>query len=533
MAAPAADSGARHPDEGLRSGVLKVRHAVITSLAVITPAAAILFLPIPIAANAGAAMPLSVVVAFAVVLVIMNAVYRFTRRISHAGSFFAFVRDSLGVRAGFVTGWLFLAFYPVFVGLDLILFGATLNGIILAHGGPDIPWWLLMLIGLVLIWGVAVLGIRLSVRSDLALLTFELGVLLALALTILVQGAPGGDWHPHVFSPGASPAGFSGVVVGAVFGVLAFTGFEAPAYLGEEAENPRRTVPRAILMTTAAIGVVFVFFFYVTTVGYGLPNIGKLPADPAPWDTLGRTYWGSGATILVDIASVVALIAGALAAQNGAARMLFALGRDGLLPRSLGRTLRRFGTPVAALTVLLGASVAMGLGFGLGFQPLPAFSLLSLVVTLCALGVYALAQFGLARYFWLLGKFNPFWHGLVPAAAVAAIVYLFIKNVSPKPPYPSDLAIWISIGWLVAGILVMAGLVIFKPGRLAEAAVIIGEGDTHEGAGITRSLSLTPRGSDSRKDHSPCLTPIRRLKSWMCPAHGCTTSGGAAARCWP
>ncbi len=288
-------------------------------------------------------MPLAVVVAFAVVLVIMNAVYRFSQRISHAGSFFAFVRASLGVRAGFATGWLFLAFYPVFVGLDLILFGATLNGIIVAHGGPDIPWWLLMLIGLVVIWGVAVLGIRLSVRSDLALLTFEFGVLLALALTILVKGAPGGDWHPHVFSPGASPAGFSGVVVGAVFGVLALTGFEASAYLGEEAENPRRTVPRAVLTTTVAIGVVFVFFFYVTTVGYGLANIGKLPADAAPWDTMGRAYWGQGATVLVDIASVVALIAGALAAQNGDARMLYALGRDGLLPRALGRTARRFG----------------------------------------------------------------------------------------------------------------------------------------------------------------------------------------------
>ena len=133
---------------------------------------------------------------------------------------------------------------------------------------------------------------------------------------------------------------------------------------------------------------------------------------------------------------------------------------------------------MAALTVLLAASIAVGLGFGLGFGPLPAFSLLSLIVTLCALGVYALAQFGLARYFWRLGQFNPFWHGLLPLAAVAAIVYLFIKNVSPAPPYPSDLAIWIAAGWLVAGILAMAGLLIFKPGRLSEAAVIIGEGDT-------------------------------------------------------
>src|SRR5262250_1137108 len=116
MTAPAADSGTQDRDAGLRPGVLKVRHAVITSLAVITPAAAILFLPIPIAANAGAAMPLSIIVAFAVVFVIMNAVYRFAQRISHAGSFFAFVRDSLGVRTGFFAGWLFLAFYPVLVG---------------------------------------------------------------------------------------------------------------------------------------------------------------------------------------------------------------------------------------------------------------------------------------------------------------------------------------------------------------------------------------------------------------------------------
>ena len=211
----------------------------------------------------------------------------------------------------------------------------------------------------------------------------------------------------------------------------------------------------------------------MTTVGWGLPDIGRLPPDAAPWDTLGRTYWGPGATILVDIASAVALLAGALAAQNGAARMLFALGRDGLLPRPLGRTVRRFGTPAAALTVVLGAAIALGLGF----RPLPAFSLLSLVVTLCALGVYALAQFALARYFTRLGTFRPLWHGLLPVAAVAAIIYLFIKNVSPQPPYPSNLAVWIAIGWLIAGIPALTGLVIFKPGRLSEAAVIIGEGD--------------------------------------------------------
>jgi amino acid transporter len=473
------------PAGGLRR-VLKARHAVVTSLAVITPAGAILFLPIPIAAFAGRAMPLSLVIAFAVTLVILNAIYRFTKRISHCGSFFAFVRDSLGVETGFFAGWLFLAFYPVLVGLDMILFGATLNGIIVAHGGPNIPWWGLMLIGLFLIWGIAVVGIRFSVRNDIALLVFEFGVLIALALTVLATGAPGGDWQGRVFNPSQAPGGFGNVVVGAVFGVLAFTGFEASAYLGEEAENPRRTIPRAIVITTLLVGVGYVFFFYVTTVGYG--NIAKLPSDPAPWDTLGRHYWGSGPSVLVDIASAVALIAGGLAAQNGAARMILALGREGLMPRVLGRTYPRFGTPVNALTVMLVLSVAMGLGFGFGFQPLPAFSLLSLIVTLCALGVYALTQVSLSRYFWRLKRFNPFWHLILPVAAVAAIVYLYYKSVSPTPAYPVNWAIWIALMWAGIGLLALFGLMRYGRGQLARAADIIGEGDTPTERGLAPTV---------------------------------------------
>ena len=129
----------------------------------------------------------------------------------------------------------------------------------------------------------------------------------------------------------------------------------------------------------------------------------------------------------------------------------------------------------------------MGFGFGFGFQPLPAFSLLSLVVTLCALGIYAIVQVALVRYFLRLGAFNPFWHGLVPVLAVAAIVYLFIKNISPQPAYPSNLAIWIAVGWAVLGLLVLAVLVAFRRDRLAGAAAIIGDADSAEEAGLLGS----------------------------------------------
>ena len=475
MSEPTAE--ARTPVASHLKRNLKVRHAVITSMAVITPTGAILFLPIPIAAFAGKAMPLSIVVAFAVTFVIMNAIFRFSQKIAHAGSFYAFVRASLGIEAGFFAGWLFMAFYPVLVALDMILFGATLNGIIVAHGGPNIPWWLLMIIGLLIIWAIGVIGIRFSARSDLVLLTFEIGVLLALALTILGSGAPGGDWHPQVFNPSSAPGGFGNVAIGAVFGVLAFTGFEASAYLGEEAQNPRKTIPRAMLLTVVLVGIIYVFFFYVVTVGFGLNNVSKIVTNAAPWDTLGIHYWGTGPTVLVDIASVVALIAGGLAAQNGAARMALALGREGLLPPVFGRTIPRFGTPAWALTFLLGVSVAMGLGFGSGLQPLPAFSLLSLVVTLCALGVYALAQVGLVRYFYRNGTFNVVWHLLLPVAALAAIGYLYYKSLVPSPAYPNNWAIWIALIWAGVGLAVLAWLKIRHRSLLAQTAEIIAGAD--------------------------------------------------------
>ena len=154
-----------------------------------------------------------------------------------------------------------------------------------------------------------------------------------------------------------------------------------------------------------------------------------------------------------------------------------ALGREGLLPPVLGRTMPRFGTPAWALTFLLGVSVAMGLGFGAGFQPLPAFSLLTLVVTLCALGVYALAQIGLVCYFSRHGRFNVLWHLLLPLAALAAIAYLYSNSLARSPAFPSNWAIWITLIWAGAGLAVLAWLKLRHESLLAQTAEIIGRAD--------------------------------------------------------
>ncbi|MHB1809302.1 MAG: APC family permease [Solirubrobacteraceae bacterium] len=456
----------------LRERTLGVRHAVVTSLAVVTPTAAIFFLTIPVAANAGRAMPLAYLIAFVVVLLIVNAIYSFTQRVAHAGSFFAFANAGIGPRAGFLSGWLFLAFYPLVQVFSLVIFGAFVSQILEQHASIQLEWWVITVVGLVFIWGMSVLGIRLTIRTDLAFLLFEGAVLVALAITILVNGGAHGDWHGSVFDPSGMKAG--GIALAAVFGIQSFTGFEAASYLGEETSQPRRTIPRGIIITTLLVGAVYVFFSYIATIGWGVNHMAAYGKNPAPWDVLATRYWSSSASVVIDVAAAIAALAGGMASQNGAARMLFALGRDGMLPSVLSRVNSRFGTPAIALSTLLVFALAVALGLGVGYGPLRAFEMLGLVVTFSALAVYFLVQIACINYFRRLKQFKVLWHGLVPLVAMAVIVYLFVKTEFPAPPHPLDLAIWIAIGWAVVGIAMIATMSARAPERFARITRIIG-----------------------------------------------------------
>lgn len=474
---------------GLRERTLEVRHAVITSLAVVTPTAAIFFLTIPVAANAGRAMPLAYLIAFLVVLLIVNAIYSFTQRVAHAGSFFAFANAGIGPRAGFMSGWLFLAFYPLVQVFSLVIFGAFVSQILEQHASIQLEWWVITIAGLTFIWGLSVIGIKLTIRTDLAFLLFEGAVLVALAITILVNGGAHGDFHGSVFDPSGIKAG--GIALAAVFGIQSFTGFEAASYLGEETKQPRRTIPRGIIITTLITGGVYIFFSYIATIGWGVNHMAAYGENPAPWDVLATRYWNSSASVVIDIAAAIAALAGGMASQNGAARMLFALGRDGMLPQVLSRANNRFGTPAVALTTLLAFALAVALGLGFGYGPLSAFEMLGLIVTFSALAVYFMVQIACMNYFRRSKEFNAFRHGLVPLAAMAVIVYLFIKTEFPSPPAPLDLAIWIAIGWAVAGVVIVAAVSARSPERFANMARIIGEDEPGE-------LAVTEGASTAR-----------------------------------
>jgi amino acid transporter len=137
--------------------------------------------------------------------------------------------------------------------------------------------------------GLSIRSIKASVQVDLTLLIIEMLVFSLLAVIAIVRA--GSNNTLTVFTPSASPTGFSGVGLGVVFGILSFIGFDAAATLGEETRNPRRNVPLAVGGALIIVGVFYVFVMYALTVGYGLTHPANFQAflsDPNPIVTLAH-----------------------------------------------------------------------------------------------------------------------------------------------------------------------------------------------------------------------------------------------------
>src|SRR4030095_12967985 len=129
--------------------------------------------------------------------------------------------------------------------------------------------------------------IRLSTTAGVILGVFEIAIFGALAVWMLISNA--GDMNLPPFTPNQPSVDWSGVFKGRVFAILAFIGFEAAAPLGEEAKNPRWTVPRAVVLSAFVIGLFYVLCSYAWVIGTGFPNFTEdTLAQPDPWRHLGK-----------------------------------------------------------------------------------------------------------------------------------------------------------------------------------------------------------------------------------------------------
>ncbi|HEX4249102.1 MAG TPA: APC family permease [Pseudonocardia sp.] len=264
-----------------------------------------------------------------------------------AGSAYTYVRRTIDSRVGFLIGWATLLDY-FFLPMVIWLIGATY----LQQGFPGVPVWAWIIVFIALTTVVNILGIKVADKANFVLMTFQVLVIIAFVVLslrhVFVASGSVGSWFSA--EPFVNPATtIAGITAGAGIAAYSFLGFDAVTTLTEETIDPRRTMPRAILLIALLGGAIFAIVTYATQ----LVHPGGQFADPdsAAFE-IAKTIGADLFAAIFLAGFVVTQFASGIAAQASVSRLLYAMGRDQVLPRRVFAYLQpRFRTPAVGILI--------------------------------------------------------------------------------------------------------------------------------------------------------------------------------------
>jgi amino acid transporter len=354
--------------------------------------------------HVGRAAPVAFAVAGGLVLLVSIGFVRLSAHFASAGSVYAFVGGSLGPRSGVFTAVTMLGTYLVFPWVSVA--GVTVFAQqLLGQAGVQVDWLAVALVGWLVIGALAAGGLRSAVRAligfEAAAVVVILGLMAAVVAAIATGTAPRGQrFDATVFAlPDALPPGALAAAATAAF--LAYCGFESAGALGEEAHAPLRTVPRAMLV---ALGLGVVFYVGCVTVqvwGFGTDadGIAAFQNATTPLGALAAGYVGPWLAVLLHAVALVSATGAGLGCVLVGVRLLFALGRDGVLPLRLARVSTRTAAPSVALVVEMAVGALVVVGFRVaGVAPERMFFVLATFGVLNLLVMYAITDVAAVAY---------------------------------------------------------------------------------------------------------------------------------------
>lgn len=310
--------------------------------------------PVAIVLGNGAAAP-GAYLAVGLVLLLFSVGYNvMSRHVTNAGAFFAYVGRGLGIAPGVGSAFVSLVAYLAVQLAIYGFFGAITAGQMASVFGIEWSWWVWSLIAWAIVLVLSLLSVDVGAKVLGVLMGLELLALLVTALAVIFKGGPEGFDLAASFAPSnifvGGLAGSAGIAL--AFAFASFIGFEATAIYGEEAKDPHKSVPRATYVAVITITVVFALtsFAMVTALGSQavidrvLEMSGGLADPAAVLFGVATEYVGSWMATVMGWLVLSSLFAGLLAFQNSAARYFFAMGRAGVLPRSLDKV-NTFGAP--------------------------------------------------------------------------------------------------------------------------------------------------------------------------------------------
>jgi amino acid transporter len=454
---------------------------------------AILLLVTVVGANnsgkgAGLASPVAIIIAAIGIGALGWLIAQFAKRIHAAGALYDYVSAGFGERAGFVFGWIYLGGLLVLSVAIPLLIGGVAADFLKSSYKIGIPYWLLDFVYCAILFCVLYFGVRVSTRVQLALVLFSATIVTIFLIYVIFKA--GGSNSVKPFNPG-SAHGVGNLFYGVLYAILLFVGFESAANLAEETPNPKKYIPRAVLLSVAIVAVYFVVASYAQAVGFHL-DAKAWAGSGAPVIVLAlpSSQGGYGATWLFDLMNILLvmdLAAVGIGASVAASRLLFSLARDRRIPGAFAKVSPRFGTPVASIATVLVITVAEIIWVRLSHGVLPLNGAPEYIVFFFWLAGYGslslaviYAAVSLAALFGLWGKVDA--GKLVLAVVVAlGITCLAIYSAIYKVPAPFNTVPAWFLAWTAVGVIILVALVGLGKFRLsAQGAGAIGAGSEAE-----------------------------------------------------
>lgn len=414
---------------------LGLRAVVFFGLAYMGPLIGIAVFGVIATESSGAAAG-SMLLATAAILLTALSYAKLAKHFPASGSAYTYVRRTIGSKAGFMVGWAILLDY-LFIPLVIWLVGA----VYLEAEFPSVHKvvWLAIFIGASTL--INIIGIKVADRVNIVAIVFQVSVL-TIYILLSVAHIASSDGGSALFTVepflGVNES-LGPITSGAAIAAYLFLGFDAVSTLSEETKDAERNIPRAIILVALVGGAVFVTALYLLSVisPGAPPNADTVGSDIA--EAIGGNLFAS-----FFLAAVISQQFNAgIAAQASAARLTYAMGRDGLFPRRIfGRLSARFLTPVNGI-------MASGvIGFAAAFLSL---SMSTSFINFGAFLGFTMVNVAVIAYFLRNRErvdLSPFGYVVLPVAGAAVDIYL-LAALDDRARLVG--VIWLAIGfaWLL------------------------------------------------------------------------------------
>ena len=397
-------------------------------------------------------VPLAYILALAAMLLTAFSYARFSRISDKSGSAYTYTAESCGAKAGFFVGWCSLLDYILLPLVNALLAGIYLEAVI-----PSVPYWVWVSLfaGLVTLINC----FRINILANLSLI-FVLAPLLLMGLFVylVIQGVGSAQGYEHVLTVAPLFNGDTSIlplIAGASILCFSFLGFDAVTTMSHETKDPKRTIPRAVILTTLMGGAIFITASWFIQLYFPSNVRFNNPDEALPEIVL---YVGGALFQAVFLcAQIMNTFASGLATHASASRLIHIMGKDGIFHKgTFGQLHSKLGTPLyAVLTIGLISLMAIALD-------------LATVVSMISFGAliaFTAVNFSVFMKFYVLekqreGVKNKFMNLILPLISVAVIMCLWF-NLERS-------ALLFGCAWLSIGVL------IFLYKKLKKQNIVIG-----------------------------------------------------------